>query len=243
MKFPARPELSRRAQKLLAIPLGLLLLHFTFLPISAQGSCSCIETGEFLACESDDTCDPGYSPSEDSCPTNLDVGWGCAITASCTCIADSGTPCSDAGGVCLDSCGPDYDSYPPGDVECAPAGRMCCKPADEEEPPEEDGEYPEACTGGCCPTPIGCIPINLTKAGEYLFCIMLDLVALLAVIMFVIGGYQVMTAGDNPETLQEGKGKMTAAITGLIAFLLFAWIIHIILGIEMLAFPIVCNIP
>ncbi len=96
---------------------------------------------------------------------------------------------------------------------------------------------PGQCTtiyGGCgVDTAIGCLPVNLEDVGAFLFGIAVEILGLLALIMFAIGGYQTMIAGDNPDVLQEGKAKMTAAITGFFFLLLFVVIIRMI-GIEIL---------
>jgi len=47
-------------------------------------------------------------------------------------------------------------------------------------------------------------------------------------VMILIGGFQFLTAGDNPEQVKKAKGTLTAAILGL--FLLVAvWFIFLII--------------
>lgn len=54
----------------------------------------------------------------------------------------------------------------------------------------------------------------------------LGLLALIAVIMILIGGFKWMTAGGNEEKIESAKKLLTAAIIGLVIVLL-AWAITI----------------
>lgn len=96
-------------------------------------------------------------------------------------------------------------------------------------------------SGDCTDTPIGCIPHDLPAATACLFGVFVNILAALAIIMFIAGGIQVMASGDNPEGLQEGKKKMTAAVSGFFFLLLFVVIIDMI-GIRMLGISILSEV-
>jgi hypothetical protein len=98
------------------------------------------------------------------------------------------------------------------------------------------------CPADTTETLIGCLPNTVDEAKEHLYCIMLNIITLVAVIVLVIGGYRLLTAGDDKDALREAQGHMVAAVSGLVFFLISAQIIRIILGIEMLALPLYCNV-
>lgn len=50
----------------------------------------------------------------------------------------------------------------------------------------------------------------------------------LAVLLIIVGGYKIMTAGGDPAKVSEGRSIITAAITGLILILFSVTIITII---------------
>jgi hypothetical protein len=83
------------------------------------------------------------------------------------------------------------------------------------------------------PTVIGCLPTN---AGHIILWVIGKAViaaGLGAVVLFIIGGYTIATAGGNPDQITEGKSVITAAISGLLFILLSTLLLHII-GVDIL---------
>jgi len=98
-----------------------------------------------------------------------------------------------------------------------------------------------ACAADEVDTAIGCIPTDLGEATGFLFGIAVEIISLLALIMFAVGGYRAMTSGDDPERLQDAKAQMTAAVAGLFFLLFFVKIITII-GITILGITPLCHV-
>jgi len=82
------------------------------------------------------------------------------------------------------------------------------------------------CNSGCCKTPIGCIPTNIDEVGKWFFNELGLIALLLAIIVFIAGGYQIMTAGDDPKALQAGRTKIFAAVAGFAFFIAARTIIN-----------------
>ncbi len=53
---------------------------------------------------------------------------------------------------------------------------------------------------------------------------LVPLTGFLAFIMILVGGFQILTAGSNPENLEKGKKTLTYAIIGL-ALIVLSWLI------------------
>lgn len=56
-------------------------------------------------------------------------------------------------------------------------------------------------------------------------------------VFLIIGGFQIMTAGDSPDKMEAGQKKITAAIIGFLIIFAAYWIIQLaekLLGIEIL---------
>ena len=60
--------------------------------------------------------------------------------------------------------------------------------------------------------------------------IILQLIAYAAVAFLIIGGFQYMTGGGNPATLQKAKGTITNALIGLVISLASVGIVNLIFG-------------
>lgn len=81
------------------------------------------------------------------------------------------------------------------------------------------------------------------KCAEVLFerilAAVIPLVGLALFVMFVIGGYKLLTSGGNPETAAGAKKTMTYAVMGLalmaLAFLIFR-LIEIFTGVNVMNF-------
>ena len=52
---------------------------------------------------------------------------------------------------------------------------------------------------------------------------------------FIMGGFELLTSGGNPETINRGKGKITHALIGFIIIFVSFWLIQlleVVLGIQ-----------
>lgn len=68
---------------------------------------------------------------------------------------------------------------------------------------------------------------------KYLF----PLAGLVLLGVLILGGFQLLTSGGNPETVQKGKDKIVSGIVGFLILALAYWIVEIlgkVFGIEIL---------
>ena len=86
-------------------------------------------------------------------------------------------------------------------------------------------------------TAVGCIPFtNTNDFTGRIFKWALGIGGGIAFLLIVYGGFLVMTSTGNPDRLEEGKGVITAAISGLI-LLIFSVFILKFLGVNILGLP------
>lgn len=68
---------------------------------------------------------------------------------------------------------------------------------------------------------------------KYLF----PLAGLVLLGVLILGGFQLLTSGGNPETVQKGKDKIVSGIVGFLILALAYWIVEIlgkVFGIKIL---------
>ena len=107
----------------------------------------------------------------------------------------------------------------------------------------EDEDVGEPCTGNFLvgylvggPTyaginsGIGCIPTNWKDLSGWALSLALGFGGAIAILLIMVGGYKVMTSQGDPEKLEDGKGTLTAAISGLIFIILSVTIYQIVVG-------------
>lgn len=89
---------------------------------------------------------------------------------------------------------------------------------------------------GICPNPnsaataIGCVPYQLSDFIDFLIKFGLGIGGGVALLMMIIGGYEILTNPAGPEEIQEGKKLITNAVIGLLLMLFSISILHIIGG-------------
>jgi hypothetical protein len=97
---------------------------------------------------------------------------------------------------------------------------------------------PELCPDGkSINTGIGCIPVE-SPAG-FITTILrwaTGIAGGIAFILIVYAGFEIITAGGNPQKVQAGRELLTAAIMGLM-FLLFSAFILRFFGVDLLGIP------
>ena len=61
------------------------------------------------------------------------------------------------------------------------------------------------------------------------------LAGLALLLYLILGGFEILTSGGNPETLNRGRGKLTHAIIGFIIIFVSYWLLQlleVVLGIQ-----------
>lgn len=86
-------------------------------------------------------------------------------------------------------------------------------------------------------TAIGCLPTgNLTDFIVWLLGKAILVAGGIALLIIVWGGFQIVTSSGDPQKVQEGKSKLTAAIVGLL-FIIFSLFLLRFIGITLLNIP------
>ena len=82
-------------------------------------------------------------------------------------------------------------------------------------------------------TQLGCIPTSAGGFAQWFLNLGIGIGILLALLFIILGGYDVLTSAGNPDQLDEGKQKITAAVAGLL-FILLSVLILTTIGVEVL---------
>lgn len=115
-----------------------------------------------------------------------------------------------------------------------------------------DFEYGEGTTARDAPCPTGAksgetceyittdfgvdIPTSFAGFASTIFGIILSLGGGIALILIIISGYRIMASQGNPESLQQAKEQLTAAIVGLL-FVIFSLVFLEVIGVNILNLP------
>jgi len=174
--------------------------------------------GSFLSINGDDTFNPNAFDL-------IDINWICN-NGEANRLTDGDNPCKDtflAGTYKIDlvvaSTGAVIESY---------TFKVKVKLTEAGGGGEEPRDLPKT-----IPTPFG--PIDATPEGLARAFLSLGIGAAggVAFLMMVFGAYRLIFAGGNPESIQEGRSVMTAAIAGLIVVILAIFLLDLI-GISIL---------
>lgn len=86
-------------------------------------------------------------------------------------------------------------------------------------------------------TALGCIPIkDPTRFVAWLLKFAIGIGGGVAMLLIIVGAFQVMTSSGNPENLKKGQEKITSAIAGLI-FIIFSVFLLKLIGVNILNIP------
>jgi len=85
-------------------------------------------------------------------------------------------------------------------------------------------------------TALGCVPTDPMALVKWIFPYLLGIGGTIAFFMLIIGGFQIMTSGGDPEKIKAGKEQITAAISGLL-FIVFSLFILRLIGVDILGLP------
>lgn len=86
-------------------------------------------------------------------------------------------------------------------------------------------------------TAIGCIPIDTpTNFIQWFLPNLLMIVGGIAFLMMIFGGFQIITAGGDPQKVKAGQQMFSSAIAGLL-FAIFSLFILRLVGVQILRIP------
>lgn len=93
---------------------------------------------------------------------------------------------------------------------------------------------------GTVPTALGCVPYKIVGSGNtivhWILNIIAGIVTGISLLLGIIGGLRYVMSAGNPEGIEEAKGVITAAVSGLL-LTLFSVLILRVIGIEILGLP------
>lgn len=121
---------------------------------------------------------------------------------------------------------------PAGDTTTVPQDK--CKDKDNEECSKAGGEPCDNNTG--FKTAIGCIHTNPAALVKDFLTFAIGIGGGVAFMMMLLGAFQMMTSGGNPQNLQGGRDVFQNAIIGLL-FIIFSILLMKIIGIDILSIP------
>lgn len=226
-------------------------------PRTCEGTCqslkpdgqSCNENLKGGDCQSgncdNDTCKPKPLPTGSKCDS---IGEACCFVAhnlpkTCdgglTCIndkcsADCGAKdqqCCRTRGETKGSC----DKEP--NLECS--NNKCQIIGAEKDPPSPP--LPPCAVEGQIPcksfkTGLGSFATDPGKFVASVFAILLAASGAIALILIMRAGYKIMTSQGKPDTIQEGREQLIAAVVGLL-FLIFSLVFLEVIGVDILQIP------
>jgi len=154
------------------------------------------------------------------------------ITKLCQSATDPGQPPQCSGGdICYSgSCISNIDA-PAGSVEIQ---KVCDSILDS----AERGNCQSCMDNGDAWTVFGCITTS-TGPGSFvngLLTFGVGLAGGIAFLLILLGGFQIMTGGGNPEQLNAGKELVGSAITGLLLIIFSVFVLRVI-GVNILGLP------
>ena len=138
------------------------------------------------------------------------------------------------------------DAWEAKGIRCAEPNKD--KDAEKKKKEEEDKEKLPPAPSPPCKTfndKGGCKTIDTslgelqTETGPFIsrvFAILLSLSGGIALLLIIKAGYQIMTSQGKPETLQQGRDQLIAAIVGLL-FLIFSFVLLQTIGVDILKLP------
>lgn len=88
----------------------------------------------------------------------------------------------------------------------------------------------------CVETGIGCIPTDAPGLAAFLVKLIVGIAGGVALLLLIIGGAQFIASGGDPDSLDEAKEKITAAVSGIL-LIIFSLLVLKVIGVDILGLP------
>ena len=95
------------------------------------------------------------------------------------------------------------------------------------------GCHPQFCDSSGCYTALGFVPTQPEKFIPWLFALFLALSGSIAVFLIIVSGFKFLSSQGKPESLQNAREQLTAAIVGLL-FVIFSFALLQLIGVNIL---------
>lgn len=192
-------------------------------PGSATGKCTAL--GEGIACDPSNkqSCGPSVTAPLKCKPDTTNGGNTCQATE-----------CDPAKGSI--ECDPQHNFYCVEGIDGTSKCQFSTNPPDPPKGPLPPCAYYKDDVCKSFNTAFGNIS---TDAGGFIkagFGLILGASGAVALLLIIRAGYKIMTSQGKPETVQEGKDQLVAAIVGLV-FLIFAFVFLEVIGVDLLRIP------
>ena len=93
-----------------------------------------------------------------------------------------------------------------------------------------------ACAGNEVETGLGCVPTDAAGLAAFLVTLIVGVAGGVALLLLIIGGAQFIASGGDPDSIDEAKEKITAAVSGIL-LIIFSLVVLKVLGVDILGLP------
>jgi len=85
-------------------------------------------------------------------------------------------------------------------------------------------------------TGIGCVPYNAPDLAAFIVRIVVGIAGGIALLLLIAGGVQFVSSGGDPDSIDEAKQRITAAVSGLL-LIIFSLVVLKVIGVDILDLP------
>lgn len=93
-----------------------------------------------------------------------------------------------------------------------------------------------ACAANQVETGVGCVPTDAPHLAEFLVRLIVGIAGGVALLLLIIGGAQFIASGGDPDSIDEAKEKITAAVSGIL-LIIFSLLVLKVIGVDILGLP------
>lgn len=102
--------------------------------------------------------------------------------------------------------------------------------------------YVLACGANEVETGVGCVPTDAPGLAAFLVKLIVGIAGGVALLLLIIGGAQFIASSGDPDSLDEAKEKITAAVSGIL-LIIFSLVVLKVIGVDILGLPGFDDLP
>ena len=93
-----------------------------------------------------------------------------------------------------------------------------------------------ACAANEVETGVGCVPTDASGLAKFLVRLIVGVAGGVALLLLIIGSAQFIASGGDPDSIDEAKEKITAAVSGIL-LIIFSLLVLKVIGVDILGLP------